>query len=167
MQQILIPTKRAELLHDKKLLGAAQKRLSCKMEIRNGNELVIEGDALNEYNARVVMQAFARGFELDIACKLLSDDYFFESVDMKELFKNEGQIKRIKARVIGSDGKTKNYVQQVSGAQVAIYGDTVSFIGSVEEIKIARAAMDILLEGGTHSKAYAVMEKAKRKMRGA
>lgn len=165
MQQILIPAKRAELLKEKKLLESIRKRLGCSMEIRDGNSLVIEGDALNEYNARVVMQAFARGFDFDTACKLLGDDRFFESIDMKQIFKNEDQIKRIKARVIGTDGKTKGYVQSVSGVDMAIYGNTVSMIGTVDELRIAKAAIDVLLEGGTHKKAYAIMEKAKRRLR--
>ena len=165
MHQILIPTKRAELLKGKGLIDRACKRLGCKMEIRDENELVIDGDALSEYNARVVMQAFARGFDFDTACKLLSDERFFESIDMKQLFKSEEQIKRIKARIIGTDGKTKNYVQSVSGADVAIYGDTVSMIGTVDEIRVAKAAIEVLLEGGTHKKAYAIMEKAKRRLK--
>lgn len=166
VQQILIPAKRAELLKDKKLLDEVRKRLGCKMQVKDENALVIDGDALSEYNARIVMQAFARGFEFKIACKLLSDDYFFESIDMKEAFRNEEQRRRIKARVIGTEGKTKNYVQSVSGADLAIYGDTVSVIGKVDEIKIAKAAIEVLLEGGTHKKAYAIMEAAKRRLGG-
>lgn len=164
MQQMLIPTKRAELLKGEKLFNSVRQRLGCKIEIVDENVLLIEGEALNEYNAGVVLQAFARGFEFETACKLLGDENFFESVDMKQIFKNEDQIKRIKARIIGSDGKTKSYVQSVSGAYLVIYGDTVSMIGSVNEIKIARAAIDILLAGGTHKNAYAIMEKARRRL---
>ena len=166
MQQILIPTKRAELLKEKKLLDSIRTRLGCRMEIVDENVLLIEGEALNEYNARIVMQAFARGFDFNVACKLLGEENFFESIDMKQIFKNEEQIKRIKARVIGTEGKTKNYVQSVSGAELAIYGDTISLIGTVDEIKIAKAAIEILLEGGTHAKAYTIMEKAKRRLSG-
>ncbi|MCL5239051.1 MAG: hypothetical protein M1286_01080 [Candidatus Marsarchaeota archaeon] len=165
MQQFLIPAKRAQLLKGKALMDSVHKRLGCKVEVRNDNELVIDGDALNEYNARVVMQAFARGFDFDTACKLLSDERFFETIDMKQLFKNEAQIKRIKARIIGTDGKAKTYVQSVSGADIAVYGDTVSLIGTVDEIRVARAAVEVLLEGGTHKKAYMIMEKAKRRLR--
>ncbi|MDE1873667.1 MAG: hypothetical protein KGI04_00920 [Candidatus Micrarchaeota archaeon] len=165
MHQILIPTKRAELLKGKELAASVRKRLGCRIEVKDENELVIDGDALEEYNARVVMQAFARGFDFDTACKLLSDERFFESIDMKQLFKNEEQIKRIKARVIGTDGKTKTYIQSVSGADLAVYGDTVSMIGTVDEIKVAKAALEVLLEGGTHKKAYAIMEKARRRLK--
>jgi len=164
MQQLLMPLKRAELLKDKALLKSIHERLKCKIELHNSNELVIDGDSFNEYNARIVMQAFARGFEFNIACKLLSDEFFFESIDMKEAFKKEDQIKRIKARIIGKEGKTKNYIQTVSGVELVIYGNTISIIGKVNEIRIAAAAINILLEGGTHNKAYLVMEKTRRRI---
>jgi ribosomal RNA assembly protein len=165
MQHLTIPMKRAELLHDKEFMKEVTDKLACSIKIHNGNELEMDGDALSEFDARNVMQAFARGFDFSVACKLLNESYFFQSIDMKEAFKNEGQIKRIKARVIGKEGKTKSYIQAVSGADLAIYGNTVSIIGTTEEIKIAAAAINVLLEGGTHSAAYVVMEKTKRKLR--
>ena len=164
MQHITIPTRRAELLKDNSFLKEVSKRLGCKIKISNGNELAIEGEPLNEYDARNVIQAFARGFDFNVACKLLLDDHFFDSVDLREVFNSEDQIKRIKARIIGREGKTKTYVQSVSGVDLVIYGDTVSMIGKVNDIKIARAAIDILIDGGTHNKAYTVMEKTRRKL---
>jgi ribosomal RNA assembly protein len=165
MQHLIIPLKRAELL-TKPLLGLICKRLECSVQLQNGNELVIKGDALSEYNAMNVMQAFGRGFSFNTACKLLSDDYFFKSIDLKEVLKNQNHIRRIKARIIGKEGKTKSYVQAVSGVDLMIYGDTVSLIGKVDEIKVALAAITVLLESGTHNKAYTVMEKTKRRMNG-
>ncbi|MGA3020784.1 MAG: hypothetical protein ABSD68_02445 [Candidatus Micrarchaeales archaeon] len=165
MQHLIIPLKRAELLN-KQLLGLICKRLECSVQLHNGNELVIEGDALSEYNAMNVMHAFARGFDFNTACKLLSDDYFFESIDLKEALKNQSHIRRIKARIIGKEGKTKSYVQSVSGVDLMIYGDTVSLIGRVNDIKVALAAINVLLESGTHNKAYTLMEKTRRRMNG-
>lgn len=162
MHRLLIPENRAKLLRSRQTLKEAAERLGCELRLE-GNELTIEGDALNEYNARGVMQAFARGFDLNTSCLLLGDDCYFESVDMKGLLKKSERVKRIKARVIGREGRTKEYVQEVSGAHVSIYGDTVSFLGTLGQIKTARAAMDTLLEGGTHNKAYMTMQKEKRR----
>ncbi len=162
MHRILIPENRAKLLASKDMLREAAGRLGCELRLE-GNELTIQGDALGEYNARMVMQAFARGFDLNTSCLLLGDDCFFESVDMKGLLKRSERVKRIKARVIGREGKTKEYVQQVSGAHVSVYGDTVSFIGTLGQIRTARAAMDTLLEGGTHNKAYIMMQKERKR----
>jgi ribosomal RNA assembly protein len=163
MQQFLIPTKRAKLLEDRALLDSVSERLACGIEVRNGNEVVITGEAYDEYNAKNVLLAFGRGFDIHKAYKLLSEDYFFESADMKAMFKNEDRVRRIKARIIGSEGRAKSYMQSVSGADMVVYGDTVSMIGTIEELKIMRSALDVLLDGGTHKKAYTIMEKMKKR----
>lgn len=166
MQQLLIPRERAKLLlKNKDTLPDLQKRLNCKIEVNGENEVVIEGEAYEEYNARNVMNAFGRGFDVKTALKLLQEDFFFNSINLKDEFKNSKSIHRIKARLIGLDGKTKTYVEEVSGVSISIYGNTISFIGNVEDIKIANAAIDVLLEGGTHKKAYTIMEKMRRKSR--
>ncbi len=166
MQQLLIPKERTKLLlKDPKALARLEEKLRCKVAINGENEVTIDGEAYDEYNARNVMTAFGRGFDTGIALKLLQDDMFFTSINLKDEFKNPKSIHRIKARLIGLDGKTKTYVEEVSGVSISIYGNTISFIGNVEDIKIANAAVDVLLEGGTHKKAYTIMEKMRRKSR--
>ncbi len=166
MQQILMSMKRSKLLEkDKRLKGRVEKDLKCKVEIKEGNQVFITGEPYDEFNARNVLQAFGRGFEIDTAYKLLSDDYFFYSINLKELFHSEDQLKRIKSRIIGENGKAKLYIESVSGAKLCIYGNTVSVIGKIEEVKIADSAIQILLDGGTHNKAYMIMEKIKRNMK--
>ncbi len=166
MQQFLISAKRAKILEDPSLVSSICERLGCEISLRDGKELVISGDPYDEYNARNVMQAFARGFGIDTAYKLLSDDYFFKSIDLGSLFSKKERIQRIKARIIGREGRAKEYMQSISGAEMSVYGDTVSVIGTVDELKIISAALDILIEGGTHKKAYVVMEKTKRNLMG-
>ena len=165
MQQLLIPEARAKTLTTKHSLSAVCKKLKCDIEISNGNEVSISGDAYDEFNARNVITAFGRGFDLEIAYKLLSEEYMFESINLKEEFKSENHRQRIKARVIGEGGKAKTYIEETSEAYLSIYGNTVSFIGTLEQIKMAKAAVEVLLEGGTHKSAYKVMEAIRRNMK--
>ncbi|MGC8676270.1 MAG: KH domain-containing protein [Candidatus Micrarchaeia archaeon] len=162
MRQLLIPLARAKLLLGGSALKELSSRIGCKIELKDDNELVLDGDAYAEYIAYNVLQAFGRGFDINTALKLASDDYFFKSIDLKLLFKNEKQIERMKARVIGSGGKTKKYIQTVSGADIALYGNTISGIGTIEQLRIAYSAIDILLAGGTHKKAYRIMERERK-----
>ncbi len=165
MEQILIPHKRSrKLTEDKTLLADLRAKLKCKISIEDGNEVVLDGEPYDEYNARMVVQAFGRGFDVQKAYKLLTDNYFFKSVDLKPLFHTREQIHRVEARIIGREGKTKEYIEAVSGVDMEIFGNTVSMIGTTEQIRVADAAMQVLLGGGTHKKAYRVMEGAKRKM---
>ena len=165
VQQVLIPTKRAKLLKNKLLLDSIEKRLNCKIHLEEENQVVIEGEAYEEYNAKNIISAFGRGFEIDQAYSLLSEEYFFTPINLKEIFRNKEQLMRIKGRIIGENGKTKEYIESVSGAKLCIYESTVSLIGTIDQIKIANVAINILLEGGTHKKAYRVMEKARREQR--
>ncbi len=161
MKQLLIPLARAKLL-TQEVISVITLRIPCKIEIKEGNEVEIEGDAYSEYLAYNVIEAFGRGFDINTALKLLSENFFFKSINLKEIFKNEKQIRRMKARIIGKNGKAKRYIEAVSGADLALYGSTVSAIGTVEQLKVAYAAIDVLLEGGTHKKAYRIMEKERK-----
>ncbi len=163
MERILIPQRRVLAL--KKILPKVQGDLGCSIEIEEGNELVIDGEAYAEYNAKNVLQAFGRGFTITQSYKLLNDEYFFKYINLKDILKNEDQIRRIKARIIGRAGKTKIYMESVSGAVLSIYGHTVGMIGTNEEMAIATAAIQILVEGGTHKRAYRIMEGIRRKYR--
>lgn len=161
MEHILIPQKRAELL-DKKLLAELRKRLKCKIELTE-NEIIIEGEPYDEYNAKNVLTAFGRGFDLNKAYKLLSDDYFFQQINLKDVLRNKDQIMRVKARIIGTQGKAKEYIESVSGADIAVFGSSISIIGKIDDIKVAEAAVRILVDGGTHKTAYLVMDKERAK----
>ena len=162
MEHLLIPHKRAALL-DKKTLDTLRERLGCRIELTD-NDITIEGEPYNEYNAKNVIQAFARGFELNKAYRLLNEDIFFQQINLKDLFKNRDQIMRVKARVIGEKGRAKEYIESVSGADIAVFGGTVSTIGTVDELKVANAAIQVLVDGGMHKTAYIVMDKEKQKV---
>lgn len=162
MEHLLIPHKRAALLDDK-AMGRLRERLRCKIELYE-NELTIEGESYDEYNAKNVLQAFARGFELDKAFRLLNEDVFFQMTNLKDLFKNREQLQRIKARIIGEKGRAKEYIESMSGADIAVFGGTVSTIGTVDELKVANAGIQVIIDGGMHKTAYIVMDKEKQKI---
>ncbi len=162
MEQILIPRERARIL-DEKRLKEIGKKLKCRVSISNSNEVTIAGEAYDEYNAKNVIQAFGRGFPLNSAYKLLSESYFFKYIDLRDMFRNKEQIKRLKARVIGEDGRCKEYIESVSETELSIYGDTIGIIGTIHGIGIAVIGIETLLGGGTHKKAYRLMEQARRK----
>ncbi len=165
MEQILIPSKRAKLLkEDKSLLKSLEDMLSCKLSLHD-NVITAEGEPINEYSAKEVITAFGRGFGINQVRKLLSDDYFFSSINLKEALGKENRIRRIKARIIGTKGRTKEYISDVSGASISVFGNTVSFIGTIDEIKIAEAGVRVLIEGGTHKRAYRVIEAMRRRMK--
>ncbi len=162
MQRILIPRQRAALL-DKKKVSELEAALKCRIEVEDGNDVLIDGDGYWEYVARNVLMAYGRGFSIAEAMRLLAESYFFKYLNLKDALSNDKQIRRIKARIIGSNGKTKKRIEEFSGAALSVYGNGVGVIGTEDEIEVAMAALRILVGGGMHSNAYRAMELEKKK----
>ncbi|MDE1810850.1 MAG: hypothetical protein KGH66_02315 [Candidatus Micrarchaeota archaeon] len=165
MDSILIPAERVKKLREEPALIKRVSKLcgGCKIEIDTDGAVMLEGEPYAEFSAKSVLSAFGRGFDVDMAAKLVENDYYFTTTDIGQLFGSRKRVMQVKARVIGENGRTKRYIEEVSGAKISVYGDTVSFIGTIDEITEAEAAVSTLIEGGTHKLAYLRMEAAHRK----
>ncbi len=165
MQEMYIPQERARLLAGKAgALKKLEKLCGCSIRVGVGSIVELDGDPYSEYAARNVVYAFGRGFELEKAQKLLGDDLYFDSMEIRgQASKN--RVANARSRLIGKDGRAKRYIETVSGALMSVYGDTVSFIGRADEIDEAKTAVRTIIEGGSHRLAYSRMEAAHRKHR--
>ncbi len=132
----------------------------CRVEasLKNG-ELHFNGDAGDEWTAEQVAKAVVLGFKPRQAFKLLKDDYFLEEVDLKDVARNEKELQRFKSRVIGSEGKAKKTLQELSGAWLNISRSTVAFLGKYEDVQLAREGIQKIVEGKSHSTVYSYLEK--------
>lgn len=163
MQLIHIPMERIrQLKKEPKTLARAARALRCKMRVEDGG-VEIQGDPLAEFTARSVITAFGRGFDMDSALSLVDPELYFRSVDIGDVSPKSKRAKQIKARIIGERGRAKRYIEEVSGAKISIYGDTVSFIGDIQQISEAETAINTLIDGGSHKLAYIRMEALHRK----
>ena len=103
--------------------------------------------------------AVGRGFSPEKAMMVLDDDWFLEVVDIREYVgKKPNHVARMRARVIGTKGKTRRLFEELTGAYMSVYGNTVSLIGDVLQLDIARRALDMLLTGSEHSAVYKFLE---------
>lgn len=168
MQQLYIPLERLkELKADKRAIGKIEAAAHCKISIEQNEFLQLDGDAYAELVARNMLHAYGRGFALDDVLTLAGDDYYVAAIDLKQYFNTENRIKQIKARIIGKDGKTRNYIESVSTAKLSIFGNTIGIIGSSNAVHEAETALYTLIEGGNHRKAYTKMEAMHRKNKSA
>ena len=78
---------------------------------------------------------------------------------MELAFKSQKSISRIKARIIGRNGKIKNYLEKALNIYISIYGRTVSIIGEPETVQIGREAIEKLIKGTMHSTMIKFIEK--------
>jgi ribosomal RNA assembly protein len=74
---------------------------------------------------------------------------------------------RYKGRIIGKDGKTREIIVDMAEVDIAIYGKTVSLIGELENVMVAREAVEMILKGSRHKSVYSFLENKKneRKMK--
>jgi ribosomal RNA assembly protein len=165
MQQLYITKERLKTLKgDPKILKQVEKACKCKISVEEDGTIEISSkDAFMEFNAKNVVFAFGRGFEIETALKLINPEFYFRIIDLGQIESKAERIKQLKARIIGIDGKAKRYIEEVSMADISVYGDTVSIIGDITQVAEAETALNTIIDGGTHRLAYIKMEAMHRK----
>src|SRR3989338_8813246 len=101
----------------KKLKFQLEKKLDVKLKIVKGRVDIV-GTAVDEYDAVRVFDAIGFGFSVRKALKLKEDDTIFKLVHIKEYTKRN--LRDVKARLIGTHGKTKKTISEISGCEVII-----------------------------------------------
>ncbi len=117
-------------------------------------------DPLMPMKLESVIRAIGRGFNPEIALKLLQDDYVLEVIDIRRFVgARKNALRRMRGRLIGERGKARSYIEGRTNTHISVYGHTVSIIGRTYDVVAAREAVFSLLEGSMHSTAYRAMEK--------
>jgi ribosomal RNA assembly protein len=118
------------------------------------------GDPLLGMVAPDVVRAIGRGFAPDVALSLLDDDMRrLDLIDISEVTRNKNDLQRQKGRLIGENGRTRELMEELTGAEVVIYGTTVGIIGGPEEVEAVRRAVDMILDGAPHGAVYSFLER--------
>lgn len=127
---------------------------SGSVEITPGNEPVAG------MRASETIRAIGRGFNPEKAMELLDDDMLMlDVIDLSDITKTQKELKRIKGRIIGKNGKTREIAESLINVHISVYGKTVSVIGKPEQIQAIRTAIDMLVGGANHGTVYSYLEK--------
>ncbi|OPY42168.1 MAG: polynucleotide phosphorylase/polyadenylase [Methanoregulaceae archaeon PtaU1.Bin059] len=124
----------------------------------------VEGeDAVPFLRAVEVIQAVNRGFSPERAFRLLDDeDLLLEVIDLSGLADSPRQMDRLRGRIIGRDGRAREQIEHMTHTQISVMGKTIALIGLPEQMKVARAAIDMLLEGSPHEAVFSYLEKKRQ-----
>ncbi len=110
-----------------------------------------------------MVKAIGRGFSPERALRLLDEEVYFTLLDIRDFVgKNQKHVRRVRSRIIGTKGKTRRLIEELTGVSISIYGNTVGLIGESEELSVAAMAIEMLLSGSEHSAVYSFLEKRKR-----
>lgn len=116
-------------------------------------------DPLGVWKTNYIVKAIGRGFNPEVAIKLKEDDVYLEVIKLTDyLGKNKKAIARYKGRIIGKEGKTREIIVDMAEVSMAIYGKTVSLIGNLENVAVAKEAVEMILKGSRHKSVYSFLE---------
>ena len=111
-----------------------------------------------------VIKAIARGMAPKAAIRLFDDQHFFEMVDLRDFVgKRSNQQRRIRSRIIGSQGKVRKLIEGLTDTEITIYKSTVVIIGEQEGLSAARQAIEMLAGGSEHGSVLGYLEKDRRR----
>lgn len=126
-----------------------------------------EADPSKLLRAKEVVSAIGRGFSPENAFELIYDeDAVLEIIDLRTIFgRSDSDIRRIKGRIIGMDGKTRRTIEELTATHISVYGHTVGIIGKLENVQVAREAIQMLIQGSQHATVYAFLHRKRRELK--
>lgn len=171
MREVRIPQDRVAVLIGAK--GVTKRKIQKITGIRfsvDSDGLVLiddetkSPDPLMVLKTADVIRAVGRGFSPERALRLIEDDEFLEIFDLKD-YCNDKQMKRVRGRLIGVDGKTRRIIEDLTGVYMNVHGNTISLIGNSVSLPIARHAVEMILNGSEHSSVYSYLESQRPRLR--
>jgi len=173
MKYIRIPMQRIGVLvgHNGEIRKKIEElsKISFKINSEQGEIIINDqdvSDPLDIFKIENVIRAIGRGFSPEKALVLFNENMDLFIFDIHDYVgKKPSHVKRLKSRIIGRNGKTKRVIETLTDTYISIYGHTISVIGSIIEIDVAKKAVDKLLMGSKHATVYRFVETNMRKLR--
>ncbi|ELZ29215.1 RNA-processing protein [Halosimplex carlsbadense 2-9-1] len=171
MQHVKIPQDRIGVLIGEG--GATLREIEDRAEVRldvdsETGQVKVEqtGDPLTALKGPDIVKAIGRGFAPEEAMRLLDDEMMmFDIIDIDAAARNRNDLQRHKGRLIGEDGRTRELMEELSGASVVIYGSTLGIIGGPEQVDTVREAAEMIIEGAPHGTVYSFLEEKHNEMK--
>jgi ribosomal RNA assembly protein len=171
---VRIPKERVGILigPEGKVKQHIEEKLQVKLDVDSEGSITLTlsekaTDPSLLLKAKDVVTAIGRGFTPEVTFRLIrNEDEIFDLIDLRVIFgRSESDIKRIKGRIIGAEGKTRKLIEELSEADVVVYGHTVGLIGSFEQVDTAHNAVQMIIEGCQHHTVYNYLQKKRTELK--
>ena len=170
-----IPKNRIAVLIGKR--GSTRKMIedacgaSLHIESNSGDVSVIwpedeVSDPIIKMKLPDVVFAIGRGLAPLRAVQLLEDEVFLRMYDIREwVGRQPNQTRRMRSRLIGTNGRIRSLIEELTGTEMAIYGSTVLVIGDQESLALATPAIEGILQGSEHGTVLFGLEQDRKRQR--
>lgn len=145
-------------------------KTELKIDSETGNIAISSTDETEDplaiWKARYMIKAIGRGFNPEIALRLDNEELILEIINLQDYVgKSKKALVRQKGRIIGKGGRTRQIMHDMLDVEISIYGKTVSLIGKIENVQMAKEAINMILEGSRQKSVYAYLEKMHDKLK--
>ena len=147
------------MLEVKKNKRELERVLNVKLRIL-GRYAEIFGSSLDEYDALQVFDAINFGFSARKALMLRQEDFVFKIIHIKE--HTHRSLRAVKARLIGTHGKTRKTMSLIAGCEILIKEGEVGVVGYVEDVENTERAVVNLIKGSKQGNMYKYLERMNR-----
>jgi ribosomal RNA assembly protein len=124
----------------------------------NKDKVLAKGSELNEFIVDEVIRAVDFGFHVEDALLLKDESFVLEFIDIKE-HTHRKNLKDVRARLIGTDGKARRTIENLSGAVIVIKSNRVGVIVDNEHLDSVVQAIQSLIQGSKHGNVFSYLEK--------
>lgn len=167
-EETTVPPERVAVLIGKK--GETKKdlekilKVNIEVDSKTGIVNLSGKSSINVFNAKPVIKAIAHGFSPRISKLLLREGFCLEVIDIEKFSgDSKKKMERLKSRVIGTKGKSREMVERMTNCNVSIYDKSIGIVGPVQNVGVARLALEKLLSGAPHGHAYKFIQDVKTK----
>jgi ribosomal RNA assembly protein len=98
------------------------------------------------------------GFSAKKALTLLNDDITFRKIPIKN-FTRRKNLKEVRGRIIGKEGKTKRTIENIADCEVIVNGNEVGVICTADEVEETTTAITNLIRGTKEANIYGFLER--------
>lgn len=164
-----VPLERAKVLINDYVKNSIESNLKVRVEVKEDSVVLnptqdTRPDSM--LKARQIIQALALGFPRDVALELLSDDKYLDVVDLGDYIDKdkESSMNRVRSVIIGEGGKAKRNIEELTETRIMVKDRFIGIIGSYDNVRAARDALIMLINGKQHSTVYRWLQRWRREL---
>ena len=162
------------------VLIGPEGKAKARIERSLGVDLEIESEAGNVtitlspgqddvsvlFTAANIVKAVGRGFSPPRAMRLSEEGWDLSIMDLEEYVgTSRSAQERVKGRIIGKAGRSREIIEELTETQISVYGGTVAIIGHVEALPAAMEAVGMLIRGSFHKTVWNYLYAYRRRLK--
>ena len=130
-------------------------------------KLLESSNPANLLTVKNIIQAIGHGISPERALKIFGEeDATLHVIDLKYILgDSRNNLVRVKGRLIGEKGKARKLIEELTNTAISISDHTVAIVGKLENVEVARRAIEMLISGRPHSVVWKYLYSMRRRLK--